>query len=71
MAVYVTKYLSAIWHAILDNFRPITIWVLDLYIYYSLFPGTGTFSLLSSYPLLLYCTYLHTVCNRRLATEII
>lgn len=26
MAVYVTKYLSAIWHAILDNFRPITIW---------------------------------------------
>lgn len=25
-AVYVTKYLSAIWHAILDNFRPITIW---------------------------------------------
>lgn len=24
--VYVTKYLSAIWHAILDNFRPITIW---------------------------------------------
>ena len=41
MAVYVTKYLSAIWHAILDNFRPITIWVLDLYIYYSLFPGTG------------------------------
>lgn len=26
MAVYVTKALSAIWHAILDNFRPITIW---------------------------------------------
>lgn len=24
--VYVTKFLSAIWHAILDNFRPITIW---------------------------------------------
>jgi hypothetical protein len=41
MAVYVTKYLSAIWHAILDNFRPITIWVLDLYIYYSLYPGTA------------------------------
>ena len=44
MAVYVTKYLSAIWHAILDNFRPITIWVLDLYIYYSLYPGTGNFN---------------------------
>lgn len=41
MAVYVTKYLSAIWHAILDNFRPITIWVLDLYIFYYLYPGTG------------------------------
>ena len=26
MVVYVTKYLSAIWHAILDNFRPISIW---------------------------------------------
>ena len=41
MAVYVTKYLSAIWHAILDNFRPITIWVLDLYIFYVLLPGSG------------------------------
>jgi len=26
MAVYVTSFLSAIWHAILDNFRPVTIW---------------------------------------------
>ena len=42
MAVYVTKYLSAIWHAILDNFRPITIWVLDLWIFYFFLPGTGT-----------------------------
>jgi drug/metabolite transporter (DMT)-like permease len=41
MAVYVTKYLSAIWHAILDNFRPLTIWVLDLYIFYVLLPNTG------------------------------
>jgi drug/metabolite transporter (DMT)-like permease len=41
MAVYVTKYLSAIWHAILDNFRPATIWVMDLLIYYTLFPGSG------------------------------
>eukprot|EP00981_Chlorochromonas_danica_P013850 scaffold6925_cov248-Ochromonas_danica.AAC.12 len=32
-AVYVTKYLSAIWHAILDNFRPITIWGLGLLIH--------------------------------------
>jgi hypothetical protein len=28
--VYVTKFLSAIWHAILDNFRPITIWCVFL-----------------------------------------
>lgn len=40
-AVYVTKYLSAIWHAILDNFRPITIWGLDLLIFYVLFPNQG------------------------------
>jgi drug/metabolite transporter (DMT)-like permease len=32
-AVYVTKYLSAIWHAILDNFRPITIWGFGLMIH--------------------------------------
>ena len=31
-AVYVTKYLSAIWHAILDNFRPITIWYVILFL---------------------------------------
>jgi drug/metabolite transporter (DMT)-like permease len=41
MAVYVTKYLSAIWHAILDNFRPITIWSFDLLIFYKLAPGSG------------------------------
>lgn len=41
LAVYVTKYLSAIWHAILDNFRPITIWIMDLAIFYVIFPGQG------------------------------
>jgi len=41
MAVYVTRYLSAIWHAILDNFRPITIWGLDLAIFYVILPGQG------------------------------
>ena len=50
MAVYVTKYLSAIWHAILDNFRPITIWVLDLWIFYFFLPGTGTSTHLSTPP---------------------
>lgn len=37
--IYVTKFLSAMWHAILDNFRPITIWGFDLYLYYVLVPG--------------------------------
>lgn len=25
-AVYVTHFLSSVWHAILDNFRPISVW---------------------------------------------
>lgn len=41
MVIYVTKYLSSIWHAILDNFRPITIWGLDLAIFYVIAPGKG------------------------------
>lgn len=41
MAIYVTTYLSAIWHAILDNFRPITIWGVDLLLFYVLLPGQG------------------------------
>mmetsp|Transcript_1402 Transcript_1402/g.2285 ORF Transcript_1402/g.2285 Transcript_1402/m.2285 type:complete len:482 (-) Transcript_1402:241-1686(-) len=40
-AVYVTKYLSAIWHAILDNFRPITVWGMDLALFYVLLPQSG------------------------------
>ena len=41
MAIYVTTYLSAIWHAILDNFRPISIWAVDLLLFYYLLPGRG------------------------------
>jgi len=41
MAVYVTKYLSSIWHAILDNFRPITIWSTGLFIHYSINANYG------------------------------
>lgn len=33
-AVLVTFLLNSVWHAILDNFRPITVWFLDLFIYY-------------------------------------
>ncbi len=40
-AVYVTQLLSAIWHAILDNFRPISVWGLDLAMFYYIAPGTG------------------------------
>ena len=34
LAVLVTFQLSSVWHAILDNFRPITVWVTDLVIFY-------------------------------------
>jgi hypothetical protein len=33
-AALVTFLLNSIWHAILDNFRPITVWTTDLVIYY-------------------------------------
>jgi hypothetical protein len=33
-AVLVTFLLNSVWHAILDNFRPITVWSTDLFIYY-------------------------------------
>lgn len=39
--IYVTKYLSSIWHAILDNFRPISIWMLDLCIFYYILPNSA------------------------------
>ncbi|CAN0458320.1 unnamed protein product, partial [Ectocarpus sp. 12 AP-2014] len=37
--IYVTAYLSAIWHAILDNFRPVSVWSTDLVIYYMITNG--------------------------------
>eukprot|EP00980_Cylindrotheca_fusiformis_P003153 scaffold721_cov131-Cylindrotheca_fusiformis.AAC.43 len=33
-AVLVTFRLNSVWHAILDNFRPITVWITDLFIFY-------------------------------------
>mmetsp|Transcript_16275 Transcript_16275/g.34904 ORF Transcript_16275/g.34904 Transcript_16275/m.34904 type:complete len:427 (+) Transcript_16275:37-1317(+) len=33
-SVLVTFMLSSVWHAILDNFRPITIWLVELAMYY-------------------------------------
>jgi len=40
-AVLVTFMLSSVWHAILDNFRPITVWVTDLFIFYFISPLLG------------------------------
>eukprot|EP00573_Skeletonema_grethae_P002975 CAMPEP_0201687188 /NCGR_PEP_ID=MMETSP0578-20130828/1351_1 /ASSEMBLY_ACC=CAM_ASM_000663 /TAXON_ID=267565 /ORGANISM="Skeletonema grethea, Strain CCMP 1804" /LENGTH=471 /DNA_ID=CAMNT_0048171321 /DNA_START=110 /DNA_END=1525 /DNA_ORIENTATION=- len=40
-AVLVTFQLSSVWHAILDNFRPITVWGTDLFIYYCINPLFG------------------------------
>ena len=34
LAVLVTFMLNSVWHAILDNFRPITVWGTDLFIFY-------------------------------------
>merc|ERR1719343_143516 len=33
-AVLVTFLLNSVWHAILDNFRPITVWIADLVLFY-------------------------------------
>lgn len=40
-AVLVTFLLNSVWHAILDNFRPITVWVTDLFIFYAISPEFG------------------------------
>ena len=38
--IYVTFLLSSIWHAILDNFRPISVWMTDLALFYVFTRGT-------------------------------
>mmetsp|Transcript_858 Transcript_858/g.1789 ORF Transcript_858/g.1789 Transcript_858/m.1789 type:complete len:450 (-) Transcript_858:284-1633(-) len=40
-AVLTTFMLDSVWHAILDNFRPITIWMVDLAIFYFVTPDLG------------------------------
>ena len=40
-AVLTTFMLDSVWHAILDNFRPITIWMVDLSIFYFITPDLG------------------------------
>ena len=41
-AILVTHVLDSVWHAILDNFRPISVWGTDLFIFYVIAaPGYG------------------------------
>ncbi|KAG7354693.1 solute carrier family 35 related protein [Nitzschia inconspicua] len=40
-AVLVTFLLNSVWHAILDNFRPITVWITDLFIFYVISTSFG------------------------------
>jgi hypothetical protein len=40
-AVLVTFSLSSLWHSILDNFRPLTVWMTDLFIFYVVMGGGG------------------------------
>ncbi len=41
LAVLVTFMLNSVWHAILDNFRPITVWITDLCIFYFISKSFG------------------------------
>jgi len=40
-SVLVTFLLNSVWHAILDNFRPITVWSVDVFIYYCISMSFG------------------------------
>jgi drug/metabolite transporter (DMT)-like permease len=42
-AVLVTYALNSIWHAILDNFRPITVWCMNMIIFYIITQSSGEF----------------------------
>lgn len=41
LALLVTKMMDSVWHAILDNFRPITVWFVDLLIFYAVTRAFG------------------------------
>jgi hypothetical protein len=68
-AVLVTFMLSSVWHAILDNFRPITVWVTDLFIFYYINPFFGEMWTAFSYlqivgmAVLLYGTAIYNAPN--------
>jgi len=39
LSVVITFMLSSVWHAILDNFRPIFVWLFELFLFYGLTAG--------------------------------
>jgi len=41
LCALITFMLNSVWHAILDNFRPITVWSCDLFIYYFVTASLG------------------------------
>jgi hypothetical protein len=65
----VTFMLNSVWHAILDNFRPITVWLTDLLIYYVITPSFGedwtkwSWLQLSGMMVLLYGTAVYNAPN--------
>ena len=41
IGIFITKILDALWKALVDNFRPITVWGVDLLLYYAISPTIG------------------------------
>ncbi|KAL9185690.1 hypothetical protein ACHAXT_003467 [Thalassiosira profunda] len=68
-AVLVTFMLSSVWHAILDNFRPITVWTVDLLIFYYINPFFGeawtpySYLQIAGMAILLYGTAIYNAPN--------
>jgi len=69
LACLVTFMLNSVWHAILDNFRPITVWITDLFIFYFITTTFGeswtvwSFIQLSGLFILLYGTAVYNAPN--------
>lgn len=69
LAVLVTFMLDSVWHAILDNFRPVTVWGLDLFIFYYISRSFGenwtawSFLQLLGMGILLYGTAIYNAPN--------
>jgi drug/metabolite transporter (DMT)-like permease len=68
-AILVTLMMNSVWHAILDNFRPMTVWGVDMYIYYAITMSLGepwtpySFVQLVGMVVLLYGTAIYNAPN--------